>query len=161
MKTTLNRVAQLYSGVAGGRRVLVALFEYVKPDGTALAAEEIETVLDAANAAATELGAEICWRATNGEIATSPLADDERVALELVATAVKISPDPIPEIDESELAPAVEETNETTFDGENENDASADASLETETTFDGENENDGNADAPSDEENENDANADA
>ena len=101
MKTTLQQVANVYSGIAGGRRVLVALFEYVKPDGTALAAEEIETILDAANAAASELGAEICWRATNGEIATPTLADDERVALELVANAVKISPDPIPEIDES------------------------------------------------------------
>ncbi len=101
MKTTLQQVANVYSGIAGGRRVLVALFEYVKPDGTALAAKEIETILNAANAAASELGAEICWRATNGEIATPTLADDERVALELVATAVKISPDPIPEIDES------------------------------------------------------------
>ena len=73
MKTTLQQIANVYSGVAGGRRVLVALFEYVKPDGTALAAEEIETILDAANAAASELGAEICWRATNGEIATPTL----------------------------------------------------------------------------------------
>ena len=102
MKTTLQQVANVYSGVAGGRRVLVALFEYVKPDGTALAAEEIETILDAANAAAVELGAEICWRATNGEIASPTLADDERVALELVANAVKISPDPIPEPNASE-----------------------------------------------------------
>jgi hypothetical protein len=105
MKTTLQQIANVYSGVAGGRRVLVALFEYVKPDGTALAADEIETILDAANAAASELGAEICWRATNGEIATPTLADDERVALELVATAVKIAPDPTPEFDESELVP--------------------------------------------------------
>lgn len=103
MKTTLQQIANVYSGVAGGRRVLVALFEYAKPDGTALAAEEIETVLDAANAAASELGAEICWRATNGEIATPTLEADERVALELVATAVKISPDPLPEVDENEL----------------------------------------------------------
>ena len=112
MKTTLQQVANVYSGVAGGRRVLVALFEYVKPDGTALDAEEIETILAAANAAATELGADVCWRATNGEIATPTLADDERVALELVANAVKISPDPIPEIDENELAPVADETPE-------------------------------------------------
>lgn len=125
MKTTLQQVANVYSGIAGGRRVLVALFEYVKPDGTALAAEEIETILDAANAAASELGAEICWRATNGEIATPTLADDERVALELVANAVKISPDPIPELDESELEPVVEETNETTGGEEAQNDESA------------------------------------
>lgn len=115
MKTTLQQIANVYSGVAGGRRVLVALFEYVKPDGTALAAEEIETILDAANAAASELGAEICWRATNGEIATPTLEADERVALELVANAVKISPDPIPEVDESELA-SLEEEAETPVD---------------------------------------------
>ena len=127
MKTTLQQISNVYSGIAGGRRVLVALFEYVKPDGTALAAEEIETILDAANAAASELGAEICWRATNGEIATPTLADDERVALELVANAVKISPDPIPELDESELEPVVEETNETTSGEEAQNDESADA----------------------------------
>lgn len=113
MKTTLQQIANVYSGVAGGRRVLVALFEYAKPDGTALAAEEIETVLDAANAAASELGAEICWRATNGEIATPTLEADERVALELVATAVKISPDPLPEIDETELDAVGEEAPET------------------------------------------------
>ena len=113
MKTTLQQIANVYSGVAGGRRVLVALFEYVKPDGTALAAEEIETILDAANAAASELGAEICWRATNGEIATPTLEADERVALELVATAVKISPDPLPEIDETELDAVGEEAPET------------------------------------------------
>lgn len=121
MKTTLQQVANVYSGIAGGRRVLVALFEYVKPDGTALAADEIETILDAANAAASELGAEICWRATNGEIATPTLADDERVALELVANAVKISPDPIPEVDANELENIVEgteEPNETPSDGE-------------------------------------------
>ncbi|MBQ8362976.1 MAG: hypothetical protein IJX36_03480 [Thermoguttaceae bacterium] len=115
MKTTLQQVANVYSGVAGGRRVLVALFEYVKPDGTALAAEEIETILDAANAAASELGAEICWRASNGEIATPTLEADERVALELVANAVKLSPDPIPEVDESELA-SLEEEAETPVD---------------------------------------------
>ena len=102
MKTTLQQVANVYSGIAGGRRVLVALFEYVKADGTALDAQEIETVLDAASNAAAELGAEICWRATNGEIATPTLEADERVALELVANAVKISPDPIPEVDENE-----------------------------------------------------------
>ncbi len=113
MKTTLQQVANVYSGIAGGRRVLVALFEYVKPDGTALAAGEIETILDAANGAATELGAEICWRATNGEIATPTLKADERVALELVANAVKISPDPIPELDENELENIVEGTEET------------------------------------------------
>ncbi|MBQ2850005.1 MAG: hypothetical protein IJE77_05950 [Thermoguttaceae bacterium] len=127
MKTTLQQISNVYSGIAGGRRVLVALFEYVKPDGTALAAEEIETILDAANAAASELGAEICWRATNGEIATPTLEADERVALELVANAVKISPDPIPELDESELEPVVEETNETTSGEEAQNDESADA----------------------------------
>lgn len=125
MKTTLQQISNVYSGIAGGRRVLVALFEYVKPDGTALAAEEIETILDAANAAASELGAEICWRATNGEIATPTLEADERVALELVANAVKISPDPIPELDESELEPVVEETNETTGGEEAQNDESA------------------------------------
>ncbi len=115
MKTTLQQVANVYSGIAGGRRVLVALFEYVKPDGTALAAEEIEAVLDAANAAASELGVDVCWRATNGEIATPTLEADERVALELVATAVKISPDPIPEVDEEnefgETTNEVETTN--------------------------------------------------
>lgn len=112
MKTTLQQVANVYSGVAGGRRVLVAVFEYVKPDGTAFADEEIETLLDAAsNAATSELGAEIRWRATNGEIATPTLADDERIALELVATAVKLSPDPLPEFDESELATLDETTN--------------------------------------------------
>ncbi|MBR2005339.1 MAG: hypothetical protein IKK39_10030 [Thermoguttaceae bacterium] len=113
MKTTLQQIANVYSGIAGGRRVLVALFEYVKPDGTALAAEEIETILDAANAAASELGAEICWRATNGEIATPTLADDERVAIELVVNAVKISPDPIPKLDANELENIVEGTEET------------------------------------------------
>lgn len=114
MKTTLQQVANVYSGVAGGRRVLVAVFEYVKPDGTAFADEEIETLLDAAsNAATSELGAEIRWRATNGEIATPTLADDERIALELVATAVKLSPDPLPEVDESELATLDETTSET------------------------------------------------
>lgn len=140
MKTTLQQIANVYSGIAGDRRVLVALFEYVKPDGNALAAEEIETILDAANAAANELGAEICWRATNGEIATPTLADDERVALELVANAVKISPDPLPEVDETEIAPVEEET---------ENDESADAPLETEpeTTVEEETENDDSADA--------------
>ncbi|MBQ8286243.1 MAG: hypothetical protein IJZ10_08065 [Thermoguttaceae bacterium] len=126
MKTTLQQVANVYSGIAGGRRVLVALFEYVKPDGTALAAEEIETILDAANAAASELGAEICWRATNGEIATPTLADDERVALELVANAVKISPDPIPEIDESfELDEELDAEEPTSGDEEIETDESA------------------------------------
>lgn len=110
MKTTLQQITRLYSGIAGGRRVLVALFEYVKADGTALVAEEIETILDAANAAASKLGADVCWRATNGEIAAPTLADDERVALELVATAVKISPDPLPESDESD---ALEEKVET------------------------------------------------
>ena len=128
MKTTLQQVANVYSGIAGGRRVLVALFEYVKADGTALAAEEIETILDAANAAASELGAEICWRATNGEIATPTLEADERVALELVANAVKISPDPIPEVDElDETTNETETTNaqETPSDEENELDESA------------------------------------
>ncbi len=126
MKTTLQQVANVYSGIAGGRRVLVALFEYVKPDGTALAAEEIETILDAANAAASELGAEICWRATNGEIATPTLADDERVALELVANAVKISPDPIPEIDENfELDEELDAEEPTSGDEEIETDESA------------------------------------
>ena len=125
MKTTLQQVANVYSGIAGGRRVLVALFEYVKPDGTAFAAEEIETILDAANAAASELGADVCWRATNGEIATPTLADDERIALELVANAVKISPDPTPEVDENELAPGVEEPNETPSDKETETDETA------------------------------------
>lgn len=134
MKTTLQQVANVYSGIAGGRRVLVALFEYVKADGTALAAEEIETILDAANAAASELGAEICWRATNGEIATPTLEADERVALELVANAVKISPDPIPEVDELDEENELDETpnetettnaQETPSDEENELDESA------------------------------------
>ncbi len=100
MKTTLQQVANVCSGIAGGRRVLVAVFEYAKPNGAAFDADEIDAVLDAASNAASELGAEISWRATNGEIATPTLADDERLALELVATAVKISPDPLSEVDE-------------------------------------------------------------
>ncbi|MBQ9127625.1 MAG: hypothetical protein IJY15_07685, partial [Thermoguttaceae bacterium] len=71
-------------------------------------------------------GAEICWRATNGEIATPTLADDERVALELVANAVKISPDPIPEIDESfELDEELDAEEPTSGDEEIETDESA------------------------------------
>lgn len=108
MKTPLQQVANVYSGIAGDRRVLVAVFEYVKPDETAFDADEIETILDAASNAASELGAQICWRATNGEISTPTLADDERVALELVATAVKISPDPVDEPDDAEISPTAE-----------------------------------------------------
>lgn len=101
MKTHLNQIATIQSEISGGRRALLVFFEYAKkPENAILEAEEIETILNAANEKAQELGIDGVWRTTPATVEAPELAADESLAVKIELTLIKISPDPEPEFSE-------------------------------------------------------------
>lgn len=101
MRTELSRTTTMQTNFSGGCRAFVAFFEYAKPDGSALDASEIETLTNAANEAARELGADGVWRASAVDVEPIELAENEGLAARIDLTLTKISPDPVAELDET------------------------------------------------------------